>query len=283
MNNRGIVKVLSEKTLKKLNIDFLTLSDGSHKKIYVQCTRCNEEFLRERRNLKQLHSCPKQIIKSDGSKLQWCNKCKHFLNHSDFKDDLQYCSDCFKKIHTASSREEWLFNNEEALNTVYNGLKQARSLEFVDAPEIEVDFTDRIRIEYKLLDEFAKPLSKERSTDAGWDISSAESIILKHNSVTNVRTGLCVACPEKYYLTVEGRSSLYKKGIIPNRGIIDAGYTDQIYVMLYNVGDDYEIKIGDRIAQVIFHKVHDVDQINVPEFSSDYNIRGNNGFGSSGR
>ncbi len=99
-----------------------------------------------------------------------------------------------------------------------------------------------------------------------------------------VSTGICISCPEGYYFTIEGRSGLYSKGIFPTRGIIDAGYTGEIKIGLYNTNKvDYNIEKNDRIAQMTLHKAYNIDFTNVNEFSPDYKTRGDAGFGSSGK
>jgi dUTP pyrophosphatase len=77
---------------------------------------------------------------------------------------------------------------------------------------------------------------------------------------------------------------MYKSGVIPFRGIIDGGYTGNMVISLMNVGTStYDITKGDRVAQIVPHKIVPIDLVEVDEISPEYNIRGNNGFGSSGK
>jgi hypothetical protein len=71
MFGKGKVIPLSDINLRKLGLG--NSSEGLRGKIYVQCQRCNEVFLREQRNLHQFHACPTHIIRN-GVKLKWCNK-----------------------------------------------------------------------------------------------------------------------------------------------------------------------------------------------------------------
>jgi dUTP pyrophosphatase len=143
---------------------------------------------------------------------------------------------------------------------------------------------DYVRLEYKLVDPEARVPYRKRDTDAGYDIASIEDITIKPHSTENIRTGIIVVCPAGYYYTVEGRSSMWIAGVAPFHGIIDTGYTGQLFVRLMNISDvDYHVKKFDRIAQIILHKTHSAAFVEVDEFSDAYNQRGEAGFGSSGR
>lgn len=85
-----------------------------------------------------------------------------------------------------------------------------------------------------------------------------------------------------YWVRIEGRSGLgFKHGILPHPGIIDCGYRGSAGIKLYNLTDkDYEIKAGDRIAQFVVYNNHDVD---VSEGEIEESLRGEKGFGSSGK
>ena len=136
----------------------------------------------------------------------------------------------------------------------------------------------------QLLHPEAKLPSKKRDTDAGYDLFSIMDAELSPKAATLVRTGICLSAPQGYYYTIEGRSSLWSVGIMPNRGIIDTGYTGEIWVSLVNYTDEvYRVHKGDRIAQILFHKQYDARFDLVNQFGPEYNHRGNHGFGSTGR
>lgn len=125
---------------------------------------------------------------------------------------------------------------------------------------------------------------RKRVTDAGYDLYAAEVAELIPGRATMVRTGIKIAAPPGFYYTIEGRSSLWMQGIFPNRGIIDATYCGHVVVSLVNVtGETFSIDLHDRIAQLILHRQYDANFVVVDEFSSAYNQRGEDGFGSSGR
>lgn len=144
--------------------------------------------------------------------------------------------------------------------------------------------SDKVRIEVVLHRPDAIAPHRSRDSDAGWDIHSLENVIVSPGKVVDINTGMSCVAPAGYYFTVEGRSSMYRSGVVPFRGIIDGGYCGDMIVSLMNVGqEDYAIKYGDRIAQLIPHKIIDIELVQVDQVSDEYNIRGTKGFGSSGR
>ncbi len=167
------------------------------------------------------------------------------------------------------------------------------------------EINDSVTLEVKLVHPQAKIPYRKRTTDASYDIYSVEDKELAPGCATIVHTGIHISAPPGYYYTIDGRSSLWLRGIEPNRGIIDATYTGEIIVSLVNfspqsylnriinkvlfllgssarVGPVYKIKSGDRIAQITLHKQYHASFKIVSEFSAEYNQRGVNGFGSSG-
>lgn len=141
-----------------------------------------------------------------------------------------------------------------------------------------------IHMEYKLVHPDAKLPFRKRTTDAGYDLSSVEDKTIEPHSTENISTGIKIACPPGTYYTIEGRSSLWSLGIAPYRGIIDAGYNGDLMVTIMNISNKaYHISKGDRIAQILPHRQLDIDFTEVEKFSPDYDIRGESGFGSSGK
>ena len=140
------------------------------------------------------------------------------------------------------------------------------------------------RIEVVKLDPDGIIPSRKRATDAGYDISSSEHIIIPPHSMKSVSTGIAVCPPDGLYFTIEGRSSLFIKSIVPARGIIDATYQGHLVVVLINNSDiPYEVNKGDRIAQIILHNTISADFVNVDSFTPVFDGRGEAGFASSGK
>lgn len=138
--------------------------------------------------------------------------------------------------------------------------------------------------QYRLTDENARIPTKAHETDAGWDIYSVETITIPPSEWVNVKTGIQISVPRGWYYTIEGRSSLGFKGIMPFRGIIDATYCGNLQVLLYNISDEaYTVNMGDRVAQIVPHLAADFIFSEVKEFDDPYKKRGERGFGSSGK
>lgn len=141
-----------------------------------------------------------------------------------------------------------------------------------------------LSFECKAMHPNAKLPTRGRPTDACFDIYACEDVILQANSVTDVRTGIRISPPIGYYLTIEGRSSLFKYGIEPLCGVIDATYTGETVVTLNNTSKlAYAVKSGDRVAQIAIHKTFHIEFMEVEEFSLPQRLRGESGFGSSGK
>ncbi len=123
--------------------------------------------------------------------------------------------------------------------------------------------------------------------DAGCDLVAVESCtITAGGGRAMVPTGFSIAIPEGYGGFVLPRSGLAARhGVtcINAPGLIDAGYRGEVMVALVNLDPtlDYEVKKGDRIAQLVVLSVPPAHFTAVAELPSAQ--RGEGGFGSSGR
>ena len=72
-----------------------------------------------------------------------------------------------------------------------------------------------------------------------------------------MKTGISVQFPTGLYAKIAPRSGLaLKKFIDVGAGVVDADYRGEVGVVLFNHGDqDFEVKMGDRIAQLILEKI----------------------------
>ena len=109
-------------------------------------------------------------------------------------------------------------------------------------------------------------------------------VVLKPRQRLAVPCGFKMAMPVGYEAQIRPRSGLgLKHGIsMPNApGTIDADYRGEISVLLINHGDeDFVIRRGDRIAQMVINKVEIVDFKPVDDLPESQ--RGTGGFGSTG-
>lgn len=132
----------------------------------------------------------------------------------------------------------------------------------------------------------------ETEGSAGMDLRAflpENNIIqLKPGERIVVDTGLYVELPKGYEAQVRPRSGLaLKKGItvLNSPGTVDSDYRNSIGVILVNFSDDtFEIKNGDRIAQLVLNEVPQIkwEKVSKREDLSD-TTRGLNGFGSTGK
>lgn len=121
--------------------------------------------------------------------------------------------------------------------------------------------------------------------DAGMDLRSEFSHVIGPDTISTLPTGLRVAIPEGYVGLLVPRSSLGSKGItVANSpGTIDSGYRGPLKVALINHTDqDFTIRMGDRIAQLLIVPVATAKITQVHEFSDAETTRGEGGFGSTG-
>jgi dUTP pyrophosphatase len=87
------------------------------------------------------------------------------------------------------------------------------------------------------------------------DLFAVEDVLLPAGGWGNVPTGVAVEIPPGYEGQVRPRSGLARKfgvTLLNSPGTIDPGYRGEISVLMINHGrEDYHIRRGDRIAQLI--------------------------------
>ena len=169
-------------------------------------------------------------------------------------------------------------------------------------------------VRVKRLHENAKLPTKANPTDAGYDLYSVEKVVIRPGETAKVHTGIAIEQGHDWQTypvagLIWDRSSLGSKGIHRLAGVIDQGYRGEIVVCLINlrIGEIIDelisesgrtgfpqdelhevmgrstvtIQPGDKIAQIVFHHVNNLDVVEVPELGDT--DRGAKGFGSSGR
>jgi len=131
------------------------------------------------------------------------------------------------------------------------------------------------------LPSYATPLS------AGMDLKAnlTEPIVLEPLQRALVPTGLFLGISEGYEAQVRPRSGLAAKHgitVLNSPGTIDADYRGEVKVILVNLSSEsFEIKPGERIAQLVVARCEQVAWEEVPEL--DETRRGEGGFGSTGK
>ena len=129
------------------------------------------------------------------------------------------------------------------------------------------------------LPEYARP------GDAGMDVFSTIDCTIAAGERAVIPTGIAIALPEGYVCLAHPRSGLAAKNgisIVNSPGTIDSGYRGEIKIILINTDKEqtFEIKRGDRIAQLVFQKFESARFYEVETLPESQ--RGAGGFGSTG-
>ncbi|CUE59887.1 TPA: dUTP pyrophosphatase [Staphylococcus aureus] len=171
-------------------------------------------------------------------------------------------------------------------------------------------------LQVKLLSENARMPERNHKTDAGYDIFSAETVVLEPQEKAVIKTDVAVSIPEGYVGLLTSRSGVSSKThLVIETGKIDAGYHGNLGInikndmehdgitSLYEDLDDklvntldikgnyinegegarkvYKINKGDKLAQLVIVPIWTPELKQVEEFEC-VSERGAKGFGSSG-
>ncbi|AZI67213.1 dUTP diphosphatase [Kaistella daneshvariae] len=138
----------------------------------------------------------------------------------------------------------------------------------------------------KIINKSNHPLPKyQTEISAGMDLYAniEENITLKSLERKLIPTGLFLELPEGFEAQVRPRSGLaLKHGItvLNSPGTIDADYRGEVGVILVNLSaEDFTIKDGDRIAQMVLAKYETAEWESADSLSET--TRGAGGFGST--
>ena len=124
---------------------------------------------------------------------------------------------------------------------------------------------------------------RAHKTDAGLDIKSKETRLIKAHRCALFHTGLHVQLPHGPAGLLVSKSGLNVKHGITSTGLIDEGYTGEIMVKLYNNSDEsYLVQVGDKISQLVIIPVL-YEDIHIMNSLDENTERGDKGFGSSGK
>jgi dUTP diphosphatase len=136
------------------------------------------------------------------------------------------------------------------------------------------------------LQDDAKLPSRAHEGDAGLDLYACEAAHIGPGERWSVGTGVAVEIPEGYAGLVLPRSGLAKKhgiALVNSPGLIDAGYRGEIRVLLLNTdpAETFRVEPGDRIAQLVIAPIALAEPVEATALADS--VRGDGGFGSSGR
>lgn len=120
--------------------------------------------------------------------------------------------------------------------------------------------------------------------DAGHDLFVSSDVEIPPHSTSDVHTNIRIKMPPGLFARIVGRSStLRRHGLMVVEGIIDNGYTGELFISVHNMTDKvFHVKQGMRLAQMIFHFIEDVRFAEVEDIIESDNNRNSSGFGSTG-
>jgi dUTP pyrophosphatase len=135
------------------------------------------------------------------------------------------------------------------------------------------------------------PTVEYNSTSACFDITCTQTTVIPAGGSAVVPNGLNLTIDDsqRYWMQIQLRSSKgFKYSLIPHYGTVDAGYTGDLGVKIYNVGKmDVTIEEGERYAQIAVIKKpkYEIVELDDEEFEDlkSRQARGDGGFGSSGK
>lgn len=146
--------------------------------------------------------------------------------------------------------------------------------------------------------------SYAKEGDAGMDVCAAEDIIIEPGQTVVIPTGLKVAIPIGYEIQVRDRSGISLKTplrVANAPGTVDSGYRNEVGVIMSNTSDvtdalalelipldskgnkkgSYQIKKGDRVAQIVLNEVPKM-KLTVVDSVKDIGEDRGGGFGHTG-
>lgn len=194
-------------------------------------------------------------------------------------------------LELSQSKKDFL---KQMIATVINAIERANAGKVVRIP-IEVCHED------------AKIPQYANETDAGLDVYALDDYTIHPGETMLIPTGLKIAIPQGYEVQVRpksGRALKTKLRVANTPGTIDAGYRDEVKVIIENIeapikdigyhfdengkpiidsilhGSDFHIGKGEKFAQLVLNEIPKVSFYEVEKLSDDGNRGG--GFGSSG-
>lgn len=144
------------------------------------------------------------------------------------------------------------------------------------------------RLKVKIINKSHHPLPEYGTFEAaGMDVRAylpEGSITLKPGQRGLIPTGLYMQLPQGYECQIRPRSGLalnYGLTILNSPGTVDADYRGEIGIILINLSDnDYEVKDGERICQMVIKSYTKVEWEPVKEL--DRTTREKGAFGHTG-
>ncbi len=150
----------------------------------------------------------------------------------------------------------------------------------------QIEAPSGVVVSIQLLRPEARLPRRAYENDAAFDLSAAEEVVLAPQTRAVVGTGIALGLPPALAALTLPRSGLAARHgitIVNAPGLIDPGYRGEVAIILLNTDRDepFVVRVGDRIAQLLFLPLTDVALIVAGELGATR--RGGQGFGSSGK
>lgn len=182
----------------------------------------------------------------------------------------------FRELQKAFEEEEVCIEKLDFLNTITEAMENILN---------SIPYRDSIVVAIEYCHENAKEPTYANPDDAGCDVYAVEKTVIAPGYTMIVPTGLKVAVPAGWMLSVRPRSGMSAKtGIrVANApGTIDTGYRDEVGIILHNTSDEiYVVNPGDRIAQFVIEPAPIIKFKKVESVANIGQNRGG-GFGHTG-
>jgi dUTP pyrophosphatase len=142
-----------------------------------------------------------------------------------------------------------------------------------------------IKVAWKALSENAKKPQKAHNSDAGFDLYSAEEVVIKPHQTVLVKTDIAIQMTppagwNAYALVKDTSGNAYKLKLSTKAGVVDIEYTGNVGVVIRNNNFFKRIKIskGSKIAQLIPTLIPFTEETEWVEKETE---RGDKGYGAS--
>ena len=138
----------------------------------------------------------------------------------------------------------------------------------------------------------------KKTGDVGWDLEAAQDVYIAPMTAVDVPCNVRLWLPDDIWAEIRARSSIARRNLQVDAGTIDPGYRGPLYALVRNMQlpivadagvamdmtheNAIKIKKGERVAQVVFHRVTRVAGLEVEQIEVN-SERGEDGFGSTGR
>lgn len=144
-------------------------------------------------------------------------------------------------------------------------------------------YYDEITLGEELRSEARMPM-RAHPDDAGWDLFVSQATVIPPHGFQDVPSGVSLQLPNGYWGMLTGRSStIRKRGLLVVQGIIDTGYTGELFSAVWNLtSEPVTLERGERVAQLIILPNATARTLMVEAEALKSTSRGSAGFGSSG-